>query len=70
MRLEEITTKALSRVNNDKYLLTAVVSQRAEELNKGAQPLVNMDPKVSKPTDIALHEIAEGLLVIDQIVEK
>ena len=70
MRLEEITTKALSKLNNDKYLLTAVVAQRAEELNKGAKPLVNMDPKVSKPTDIALHEIAEGLLVVDQIVEK
>ena len=70
MRLEEITTRALERVNNDKYMLTVAVAQRAEELNKGAKPLVKMDPKVNKPTDIALHEIADGLLVIDKMIEK
>ncbi len=65
-RLEQITAKALERLNHDRYLLTKAVGKRAEELSRGAAPLVDMDIKKHKATDIALHEIAEGKLHIEK----
>ena len=64
MRLEQITAQALERVDHDRYLLAKAVGKRAEELNAGAAPLVEMDVKKNKPTDIALFEIAEGKLIV------
>ena len=64
MRLEQITAQALERVDHDRYLLAKAIGKRAEELNNGAVPLVNMDVKTSQPTDIALFEIAEGKLIV------
>jgi len=64
MRLEQITAQALERVDHDRYLLAKAIGKRAEELNAGAAPLVDMDIKKHKPTDIALYEIAEGKLIV------
>jgi DNA-directed RNA polymerase subunit omega len=66
MRLEQITAQALENVDHDRYLLAKAVGKRAEELNSGATPLVDMDVKKYKPTDIALHEIAEGKLLVSR----
>jgi len=66
MRLEEILSKALKRVDNDRYILSVAVGQRADELSKGAKPLLeNSETKNMKYTDIAIKEIASGLLIID-----
>jgi len=65
IRLEQITAKALEKVNHDRYLLAKAVGKRAEELSAGAAPLVEMDVKKHKATDIALHEIAEGKLKVE-----
>ncbi len=65
-RLEQITAKALEQLNQDRYLLSKVVGKRAEELNQGVTPLVDMDIKKYKATDIALYEIAEGKLNIEK----
>jgi len=68
MRLEEILAQALEKVNNDRYVLSVAVGQRADELSKGAKPLLDNDQtKNMKYTDIAIKEIASGLLVIDGI---
>ena len=64
MRLETITAKALERYDFDRYLLAKAVGLRAEELTKGAKPLVDMDIKENKAADIAIYEIAEGKLEI------
>ncbi len=64
-RLEQITAKALDRINQDRYLLAKAVGKRAEELSSGATPLVDMDIKKHKATDIALYEIAEGKLRVE-----
>ncbi len=64
MKIEELTAKALERLNFDRYLLAVSVGKRAEEIAKGASPLVKMDPTVYKFTDIALVEIAEGKIII------
>lgn len=70
MRLEELVTQALKRVDNDRYVLSIAVGQRADELTKGARPLLqNISPNM-KFTDIALEEIANGLLEIEGFVER
>ncbi len=65
MRVEKITSQALKNVNFDRYLLAIAVGKRAEELSKGAQPLVDMDLRRFKYTDVALVEIAEGKILVD-----
>ena len=68
MRLEEILSEALKKVENDRYILAVAVGQRADELSKGAKPLLeNNETKNMKYTDIAIKEIASGLLIIDSI---
>jgi len=65
MRLEQITAKALERYNFDRYLLSRAVGKRAKALTNGeVKPLVDMDIKEHKATDIAIFEIAEGKLEI------
>ncbi len=64
MKIEKLTAKALERVEFDRYLLAVAVGKRAEEIAAGATPLVDMDPKVDKFTDIALVEIAEGKIIV------
>jgi len=71
MRLEQIVSKALKQVDNDNYLLSLMVSQRANELSNGSEPLIDMKKnKNLKNTDIALIEIAEGLVKLDNIEQK
>jgi len=65
MRLEKIAARALERVNFDRYLLSVVVSKRANELALGAEPLIDVDIKKSKYSDIAIMEIAQGLIKVD-----
>jgi len=68
MRLEEILAEALEKVNNDRYVLSVAVGQRADELSKGAKPLIDSSlTKNMKYTDIAIKEIASGVLAIDNI---
>ena len=68
MRIEEIVSEALDRVNNDRYVLSIAVGQRADELSKGAKPLLDGEQtKNMKYTDIAIKEIASGALTIDGV---
>ncbi len=70
MRLEEITAKALKTANIDRYQLAIAVAQRAKELENGAQSKLNLDLKTTKSADLALMEIAEGLVVIKGLKPK
>ena len=68
MRLEEILAQALEKTNNDRYILAVAIGQRADELSKGAKPLLDSEQtKNMKYTDIAIKEIASGILVIDGV---
>jgi len=64
MKIEKLTAQALERLSFDRYLLAIAVGKRAEEIAQGASPLVDMDPKVEKFTNIALVEIAEGKIIV------
>ncbi len=70
MRLEERMSQALKKVNNDRYILSIAVGQRADELSKGAKPLLEKNTQNMKYTDIAIDEIASGLLKIEGLVNK
>ncbi|MFK5881120.1 MAG: DNA-directed RNA polymerase subunit omega [Sulfurospirillum sp.] len=68
MRTEQITAKALKKMDDDKYLLSIVVAKRAEQLANGATPFVKADNR-EKFTDIALKEIAEGKVGLESITD-
>lgn len=70
MRLEEITAKALNKAGIDRYQLALAVAKRAEELHAGAPSKLNVNIKSIKPTDLALMEIAEGLVSVKGFVDK
>ncbi|QKF81384.1 DNA-directed RNA polymerase subunit omega [Halarcobacter ebronensis] len=70
MRLEERMSQALKKVNNDRYILAIAVGQRADELSKGAKPLLDKNTQNMKYTDIAIDEIATGVLKIEGLVSK
>ena len=64
MRSEQIITKALEKIGDDRYKLSLIVAKRAEQLGNGAEPLIDDTAKL-KNVDIALREIAEGKISID-----
>jgi len=66
MRIEEILSKALEKVGNDRYILSVAVGQRADALSKGAKPLIEGSVLTQmKYTDIAINEIAQGKLGVE-----
>jgi DNA-directed RNA polymerase subunit omega len=70
MRLETLTAKALEIEGIDRYQLAIAVSTRADELLNGAQSKLNIDLKTMKATDLALMEIAEGVVSIKGFVKE
>ncbi|CAM2854364.1 DNA-directed RNA polymerase subunit omega [Helicobacter burdigaliensis] len=70
MRTEEIASKALEKVNFDRYLLSNILFARIDELSRGAKPLVNKDVKIHKLSDIALLEVAEGKIGLEKVEEQ
>ncbi len=70
MRLEKIISDALKNSDDDQYILSLMVSKRANDLAEGAEPFYKVDKNKVKLTDIALVEISKGYIVLDKIVEK
>ncbi len=70
MRLEKVIYKAMQNANDDSYILSIMVAQRANQLAEGAEPKIKANKDKTKLTDIALMEIAEGLIKLDTIIDK
>jgi DNA-directed RNA polymerase subunit omega len=70
MRLEKTIHTAMQYANDDSYILSIMVAQRSNQLAEGAEPLIKVDKNKTKLTDIALMEIAEGLVVLDSISDE
>lgn len=64
MRTEQLTARALEKVDYDKYLLANAVGKRAEAIAQGAETLLDIDISEMKYSDVALQEIAEGKLIV------
>jgi len=69
MRTEELTAKALQTANIDPYQLAIAVAKRSEALLNGAKSKLNVDLKMMKAADLALMEIAEGVVSIKGFVD-
>lgn len=65
IKTEELTAKILNdNPNIDNYVIALAVAARCDELENGAHSKLNIDPNSMKPADLALMEIAQGLIVI------
>ena len=69
MRIEKIISNALTHANDDSYILSIMVAQRSNQLAEGAEPLIKVDKNKVKLTDIALMEIAEGVIELESVIE-
>lgn len=70
MKIEELTAKVLqNNPNMDSYQLAIAVAKRCDELLNGAPSKLNIDPKSVKAADLALMEIAEGLVTVKGFVD-
>jgi DNA-directed RNA polymerase subunit omega len=61
--MEEIET-SVDGVNapevDSKYRLIILAAKRSKQLQRGAQPRIEIDPQKHKPTRIALEEVIRG----------
>jgi len=70
MKTEELTAKVLQdNPNMDNYQLAIAVAKRSDELLNGATSKLNVDPKSIKAADLALMEIAQGLITIKGFID-
>ena len=70
MKVEKLTAKILiDNPNMDNYQLAIAVAKRSDELLNGATSKLNIDPKSIKAADLALMEIAEGLVKVKGFVD-
>ncbi len=70
MKTEELTAKVLKdNPVMDNYQLALAVAKRMDELLNGATSKLNIDPKSVKAADLALMEIAEGLVSVKGFVD-
>ncbi|MDD3817089.1 MAG: DNA-directed RNA polymerase subunit omega [Thiovulaceae bacterium] len=70
MKVEQLTAKILeNNPNMDRYQLALAVAKRADELLNGAKSKLSVHAKNIKPADLALMELAEGLVVVDGFTE-
>lgn len=71
MKVEELTAKVLKEhPNMDRYQLAIAVSKRCDELENGAPSKLNVNTSSIKSADLALMEIAEGLIEVKGFTDK
>lgn len=65
MKTEELTAKILEmNPNIDRYQLALAIAARCDELENGAQSKLSVSTNSIKSADLALMEMAEGLITI------
>ena len=71
MKVEELTAKVLNEhPNMDRYQLAIAVAKRCDELENGALSKLNVNTSSIKSADLALMEIAEGLITVKGFTNK
>jgi DNA-directed RNA polymerase subunit omega len=69
MKVEQLTAKILKvNPNMDRYQLAIAVAKRTDELLNGAPSKLSVAKNI-KAADLALMEIAEGLIVIKGFID-
>lgn len=62
-------TKEIPEIDS-KYRMILLAAQRSKQLQRGANPRVNADPKKTKPTRIAMEEIKQKTVHFDILEEE
>jgi len=71
MKVEELTAKVLqNNPSMDSYQLAIAVSTRCDQLENGATSKLNVNTAHTKSADLALMEIAEGLITVKGFTKK
>ena len=65
---EPVEIKEIPEIDS-KYRMILLAAQRSKQLQRGANPRVNADPKKTKPTRIALEEIKQKKVHFDILEE-
>ncbi|QOY51228.1 DNA-directed RNA polymerase subunit omega [Candidatus Sulfurimonas baltica] len=69
MKVEELTAKILdNNPNMDRYQIALAVAKRTDQLLNGATSKLSVSKNI-KAADLALMEIAEGLIIIKGFVD-
>jgi DNA-directed RNA polymerase omega subunit len=58
--LESEVEGSNGQVIDSKYRLIILAAKRSKQLQRGAQPRIEIDPQKHKPTRIALEEVIRG----------
>ena len=54
---------------DSKYRMIILAAQRSKQLQRGATPRVELDPRKTKPTRIAMKEIENGKVHFETLTE-
>jgi DNA-directed RNA polymerase subunit omega len=60
----EVDSSSAPEVDS-KYRLIILAAKRSKQLQRGAQPRIEIDPQKHKPTRIALEEVIRGRVHFD-----
>jgi DNA-directed RNA polymerase subunit omega len=58
--IENEVDNSSGSVVDSKYRLIILAAKRSKQLQRGAQPRIEIDPQKHKPTRIALEEVIRG----------
>lgn len=68
---EESTGKKSETTENDsKYRKIILAAQRSKQIQRGADPRVDLDPRKTKSTRIAMKELDEGKIEYEILADK
>jgi DNA-directed RNA polymerase subunit omega len=54
---------------DSKYRMIILAAQRSKQLQRGATPRVDADPRKTKPTRIAMKELESGKVIFETLKE-
>lgn len=71
-QLVEESTETVERDNfvDSKYRKIILAAQRSKQIQRGATPRVDLDPRKSKSTRIAMQELENGKIDFEVITDK
>jgi DNA-directed RNA polymerase subunit omega len=66
---EETPETKTMPVIDSKYRMIILAAQRSKQLQRGANPRVELDPRKHKPTRVALKEIESGKIHFETLTD-
>ena len=67
---EENPNSITASADDSKYRKIILAAQRSKQIQRGADPRVDADPRKSKSTRIAMRELEEGKIKFEELNEK